>query len=136
MTEQEARIEMGYDPVEKAIKIFSAESVVALWAPTMKQRFRYQIQRYLQRKTGVGARPSFYIRGDGGLIVLEGTELDIPQIEALIQRFGVVEDVYSNLRVIRISIDGERPARAERRAGTQAQRQIPPGLLRAQPGRA
>ncbi|MEO1835750.1 MAG: MJ0042-type zinc finger domain-containing protein [Akkermansiaceae bacterium] len=108
MTEQEARIEMGYDPVEKAIKIFSAESVVALWAPTMKQRFRYQIQRYLQRKTGVGARPSFYIRGDGGLIVLEGTELDIPQIEALIQRFGVVEDVYSNLRVIRISIDGER----------------------------
>lgn len=108
MTEAEAKEEMGYGPVEKAIKTFSYETVVALWAPTMKQRFRYQIQRYLQRKTGVGARPSFYTRGDGGLIILEGTELDIPQIEVLIQRFGVVEDVYPSLRVIKFSVEGER----------------------------
>jgi predicted Zn finger-like uncharacterized protein len=107
MTEQVAKIEMGYEPVEKAIKNFGAESVVALWAPTMTATFHYQIWRFLQRKTGVGARPSFYPRGGGGLIILEGTPLEIPKIEALIQRFGVVEDVYPNLRVIKITIDGK-----------------------------
>jgi predicted Zn finger-like uncharacterized protein len=108
MTELEAKEAMGYGPVDKAIKAFSYDTVVALWAPVMKQRFRYQIQRYLQRKTGTGDRPSFYPRREGGLIVLEGTTMGLPEIEVVVQRFGRVEDVYPGLRVIKIAIEGER----------------------------
>ncbi|NIP98062.1 MAG: HEAT repeat domain-containing protein [Akkermansiaceae bacterium] len=108
MTELEARSAMGYEPVEKAMKQFGPEAVVALWVPTMKESFRFHVLRYLHRKAGTAERPSIYRRGEGGLIVLEGTRLGLPEIEAVTNRFSDVEDVYANLRVIKINISGER----------------------------
>lgn len=108
LTEAEARQAMGYGPVFDAMKNFPKESVVGLWAPTMKERFKYQIQRYLHRKTNTGERPSFYNRQGGSLIVIEGTQLSLAEVEAVVDRFATVEDVYPNLRVLKIAIDGER----------------------------
>ena len=106
-TEAEAREKMGYEPVERAIREIGFDSVVALWVPSMKHRFRYQVQRYLQRKTGSGERPAFYSRGPGGIIVIEGTELKMAEIVPLVERFARVDDQYDNLRVLRIVVEGE-----------------------------
>ncbi len=108
LTELEAREAMGYGPVAKAFQNFGYESVVALWAPTMKERFKYQVQRYLHREAGTAERPSYYNRKDGGLIVIEGTKLGLPEIEAVVERFARVDEVYPELRVLKISIEGAR----------------------------
>ena len=107
MSEEKARLEMTYDPIQRAIDTFGQESVWALWAPKMGQHFRYQIQRYLQRKTGSAARPAFYPRGEGGLLVIEGVDIKMPELVGLVERFASVEDVYEDLRVLRVEVKGE-----------------------------
>ena len=107
MSEEKARSQMAYDPIQRAIDTFGQESVWALWAPKMGQHFRYQIQRYLQRKTGSAARPAFYPREQGGLMVIEGVDIKMPELVSLVERFANVEDVYEDLRVLRIEVKGE-----------------------------
>ena len=107
MSAGEARLAMTYDPIQRAIDTFGQESVWALWAPAMGQHFRYQIQRYLQRKTGSAARPAFYPREQGGLMVIEGVAIKMPELVSLVERFAKVEDVYEDLRVLRIEVKGE-----------------------------
>ena len=107
MSEEKARSKMAYDPIQRAIDTFGQEAVWALWAPKMGQHFRYQIQRYLQRKTGSAARPAFYPREQGGLMVIEGVTIKMPELVSLVERFANVEDVYEDLRVLRIEVKGE-----------------------------
>ena len=107
MSEAEARIAMTYAPIERAIGVYGLESVWALWAPKMGQHFRYQIQRYLQRKTGAPARPAFYAREQGGLLVIEGVSIKMPELISLVERFANVEEVYEDLRVVKIEVKGE-----------------------------
>ena len=107
MSAEEARKAMSYDPIQRAIDAFGQESVWALWSPRMGQHFRYQIQRFLQRKTGSAARPAFYPRGAGGLLVIEGISLKMPELVGLVERFADVEEVYEDLRVLRIEVKGE-----------------------------
>ena len=107
MSAEEARKAMSYDPIQRAIDAFGQESVWALWSPRMGQHFRYQIQRFLQRKTGSATRPAFYPRGGGGLLVIEGISLKMPELVSLVERFADVEEVYEDLRVLRIEVKGE-----------------------------
>ena len=107
MSDQEAMKAMAYDPVQRAIGSFGQEAVWALWAPEARHHFRYQIQRYLQRKTGVSKRPAVYARGAGCLLVLENVDLKLPEIMEFVERFAQVEDVYEDLRVLRIAVIGE-----------------------------
>ncbi len=107
LSEDEARKAMAYSPIERAIDSFGQESVWALWASQMRQHFRYQIQRYLQRKTGAAVRPAFYPRGEGGLIVIEGVSINMPELVEIVERFSDVEEVYEDLRVLRIVVKGE-----------------------------
>ncbi len=107
MSAEEARQAMSYDPIQRAIDAFGQESVWALWSPKMGQHFRYQIQRFLQRKTGSAARPAFYPRREGGLLVIEGISLKMPELVGLVERFADVEEVYEDLRVLRITVKGE-----------------------------
>ena len=107
MSEQEAMKKMGYDPVQRAIGSFGPEAVWALWAPEARHHFRYQIQRYLQRKTGISRRPAVYARGLGCLLVLENVDLQIPELMEFVERFANVEEVYEDLRVLRITVIGE-----------------------------
>ena len=107
MSEEQAMTAMGYDPVERAIVSFGQEAVWALWAPEARHHFRYQIQRYLQRKTGVSRRPAVYARGAGCLLVLENVDLKMPELMEFVERFAQVEEVYEDLRVLRIAVIGE-----------------------------
>ncbi|MFP6883201.1 MAG: MJ0042-type zinc finger domain-containing protein [Roseibacillus sp.] len=107
MSEDEVRKVMTYAPVQRAIDSFGQESVWALWAPEMGQHFRYQIQRYLQRKTGAAARPAFYPRGKGGLLIIEGISIKMPELVELVEHFADVENVYEDLRVLHIGVKGE-----------------------------
>ncbi len=107
MSGDEVRKAMAYDPVQRAIDSFGQESVWALWAPEMRKHFRYQIQRYLQRKTGAADRPAFYPRGEGGLLIVEGISIKMPELVELVEHFADVENVYENLRVLHIGVKGE-----------------------------
>ncbi len=107
MSGDEVRKAMTYDPVQRAIDSFGQESVWALWAPEMRQHFRYQIARYLQRKTGAATRPAFYPRGEGGLLIVEGISIKMPELVELVEHFADVENVYEDLRVLHIGVKGE-----------------------------
>ena len=108
LTEAEVLERVGYTPVQSAIDNVGAEAVVALWAPTMRERFKVQIQPFLHRTTGTPERPSLYRRGPGWLIVLEGTTLGLSEVEALVNRFGSVDEAYPNIRLLKIVVEGER----------------------------
>ncbi|NNC88164.1 MAG: hypothetical protein HKN82_06850 [Akkermansiaceae bacterium] len=106
--------EVGYGPVKRAITTHTTatydgrQKVAALWVPAMEERFKYQIQKYLHRKTGTKERPSFYRRGDGGLFVVEGVEVPLEEMALIVERFGRVENTYPDIRVIEIAVEGER----------------------------
>lgn len=108
LSEAEVMDSIGYEPVQKAMANFGEDAVVALWVPELKASFEYQIKRYLHRKTGTGERPSIYSRPPGGLIVIEGTPLSISEVERVVERFARVDQLYPNIRVLKISIQGER----------------------------
>jgi predicted Zn finger-like uncharacterized protein len=114
LTAEEVMELVGYGPVERAVTTFTTsdtdglERVAALWVPTMEERFKYQIQKYLHRKAKTEERPSFYRRRKGGLFVLEGIDIPLEELGRIVERFGRVEQVYPVIRVVEIAVEGER----------------------------
>lgn len=112
---------VGYGPVKRAIKThfdnegskgnlsdYVCEYVSAIWVPVMEERYKFQIMSYLQRKTMSIARPSFYRRGDGGLFVVDGPRLAVERVASIAERFGRVEEIYPEIRIIELVLDNER----------------------------
>lgn len=108
LTEAEVRNAMGYRPVASAIESAGIDRVVALWAPTMRQRFKFQIQSYLQRKCETPELPSFNERpNSAGIFIIENTPLTIAEVERVVAEFAEIEEAYRNLRVLRIVIKSD-----------------------------
>jgi predicted Zn finger-like uncharacterized protein len=113
-TAEEVRELIGYSPVERAIKSHeddpgeAADYVSVIWAPIMEERYKFQLLRYLQRKTKSTERPIFYRRDEGGIFVIEGPKFSIEQIADIAERFSRVEEIYHDIRVIEVTLE---PAR-------------------------
>ena len=116
MTLEEVMEAAGYGPVQRAIAVHvkagsdtdPAEFVAAIWVPVMEERFKFQIQNYLQRKSGSDERPSFYRREEGGLFVIDGPRLPMDRVEAMAERFGVVKETYPEIRLLEVALDASR----------------------------
>lgn len=108
LTEADVKNAMGYGPVASAIESAGVDRVVALWAPTMRQRFKFQIRNYLQRKCETPELPSFNERpNSGGIFIIENTPLSIAEVEQVVSNFAEIEEVYRNLRVFQIVIKSD-----------------------------
>ena len=104
----------GYGPVKRAIAshttadVDGGEFVTAIWVPVMEERFKFQILKYLHRKTASEERPSFYRRKEGGLFVIDGPRISMERVAGMVERFGRVEEVYPEIRVIEVMVEGGR----------------------------
>lgn len=105
---------IGYAPVERAIMSHrneageASEYVAVIWVPMMAERYKFQLLRYLHRKTKSVERPSFYGRGEGGIFVIDGPRLSIEQVADLAEAFGQVEESYHEIRVVEVTLNRER----------------------------
>lgn len=105
---------IGYAPVKKAMATFTtadrdgSERVVALWIPEMEERFKFQIQKYLQRTLKTKERPSYLGRRDGALFVVGGIENTFDELQDVVSNFGVVDDIYPEIRLITMTLDSDR----------------------------
>ena len=105
---------VGYGPMKRAIAsrttgdVDGLDFVTAIWVPVMEERFKFQIQKYLHRKTGTEERPSFYRREKGGLFVVDGAQIPIELVAGMVERFGKVEEIYPEIRLIEVTLEGGR----------------------------
>jgi hypothetical protein len=113
-TAEEMETLIGYNPVKKAwinhtiADRDGRERVAALWIPGMEERFKFQIQKYLQRILETSERPSYLGRRGGGLFVVGGIDVDLEQVVQVVSNFGTVDDIYPEIGLITMSIDGDR----------------------------
>jgi predicted Zn finger-like uncharacterized protein len=105
---------VGYNPVQRAIASHTTsetdgkEFVTAIWVPVMEERYKFQILKYLHRKTASEERPSFYRRKEGGLFVIDGPRISMERVAGLVERFGRVEEIYPEIRLIEVMIESSR----------------------------
>ena len=105
---------VGYMPIQRAIAghtasdVDGSQFVTAIWVPVMEERFKFQILKYLHRKTKGKERPSFYRRKNGALFVIDGPEVSMERVAALVERFGRVEEIYTDIRIIEVAVEGKR----------------------------
>jgi predicted Zn finger-like uncharacterized protein len=103
---------VGYGPMKRAIAsrttgdVEGLEFVTAVWVPVMEERLKFQIQKYLHRKTGTEERPSFYRREKGGLFVIDGAQIPLELVAGMVERFGRVEETYPEIRLIEVTLEG------------------------------
>ena len=113
-TAEEMMALIGYGPVEKAMATHTtadregSERVIALWIPDMEERFKFQIQKYLERILELEERPSYLRRRSGSLFIVGGVELGLEEIMAVVEKFGTVNEVYPEIRLITMSLNGDR----------------------------
>lgn len=121
-TNDEVKELIRYASVERAIAAHKdkagdpADYVSVIWVPVMEERYKFQILRYLQRKTESNERPGFYPRGDGAIFVIDGPQITIDEVVNLAQRFGRVEEVYHEIRVVECVLEDERMGNASETA--------------------
>ena len=81
------------------------EKVVAIWVRSMEEFHRLQLQNYLQQEFGLAIRPDFRSLRDGGLFVMSGPAFDLDRVESSVERFGEVEQVFPELRLIQMQVN-------------------------------
>ena len=109
-TEQDYLFEIGYDPVEEAIRMNSKDTVIAVFLRNAAPKWREVINNYLYESTGKKNRGTSYDRGDDymmGLILMVGQTESIEEIAALCTKFGRIEKISKELRVIDVVVDHE-----------------------------
>ena len=79
--------------------------VVAIWVRTMHEFHRLQIQGYLKQEFSLAARPDFRVLRDGGLFVMSGIPFDLDRVEVAVERFGEIEQVIPELRLIQMQVN-------------------------------
>jgi len=98
-------LEIGYRPVENALLKHPKESVVAIFVRNTSDPIRDQIARYLYNVTGEVSRETVYKRGANTLMLLVDHVKSIDEIAAMCGRFGRVEKVDKDLRLIDVVLE-------------------------------
>lgn len=106
--------EIGYSPVEEALEQHPGKSVVAIYIRNAPQIVRDKIADYLYEETGKLHRGISYVRGDMrdsglyGLILMKNQQMSITEIAALCGRFGMVNKIHEELRVIDVTVQNSK----------------------------
>lgn len=79
--------------------------VAAVWVRAMDEFHRVQIQNYLKQAFELSARPSFRELRDGGIFVMSGIDFDLDWVEATVERFGEIEQVIPELRLVQMKVN-------------------------------
>ncbi|MDQ8191187.1 HEAT repeat domain-containing protein [Roseibacillus persicicus] len=79
--------------------------VAAIWVRSMEEFHNLQIRKYLQQELELPIRPDFRTLSDGGIFVLSGIPLDLDQVEFVAERFGEIEQVIPELRLIQMQVN-------------------------------
>lgn len=79
--------------------------VAAIWVRSMAEFHKSQIRSYLSQELALPVRPDFRELRDGGLFVLSGIPLDLDQVEFVVERFGEVEQVIPELRLVQMQVN-------------------------------
>ncbi len=100
--------EIGHDPVKKAIAGSSTNSVVGIYLRSASKATRMKIASYLYSATDEVSREISYDRGAGGLnglILLVEQEKNIDEIALLCEKFGEINKIIREHRVIDVMVD-------------------------------
>ena len=89
--------------VQSLLGTMDASQVVAVWVRSMEEFHGRQIQSYLEDEMGV--YPSFRSLTDGGIFVMSGIPLNLNNLEAASERFGEVEEVHPDLRLVQVKVN-------------------------------
>lgn len=79
--------------------------VAAIWVRSMAEFHKSQIRSYLSQELDLPIRPDFRELKDGGIFVMSGIPLDLDRIEFVVERFGEVEQVIPELRLIQMQVN-------------------------------
>ena len=81
------------------------KQVAAIWVRSMAEFHKTQIRSYLMQELNLPIRPDFRELRDGGIFVLSGVPLDLDQVEFVVERFGEVEQVIPELRLVQMKVN-------------------------------
>jgi len=111
VSEKESYLEeIGYFPVAEALEVYPDTSVVAVFVRNASQTVRGRVSDYLYVETGKLSRATSYNRGDMsdsdlyGLILMVKQKKSIDEIAILCNRFGEVNKIHHELRVIDVTV--------------------------------
>lgn len=114
--EDDYKMEIGYDPVENALRANPKGSVVAVFVRNAPPQLRRSIGAFLYEATGKKSRETSYDRGDNnmmGLILLVKQTMTIDEIAAHCTKFGRIENISRDLRVIDVMVENSKLTRLD-----------------------
>lgn len=81
--------------------------VVGIWVRGMEEYLNIEIENYLRNTFDLPHKPDFRMLDDGGIFVMTGIPFDLEEVEARVGRFGSVEQVFPEMSLIQMSVNGE-----------------------------
>ena len=111
--ESELREIIGTDPLVAEIarldSIGSDLKAVGLWLKNLKVRNCLLVRDYILRETNADLQSHYYPRDNGDfLMVVTGIKESADQLAIIAAALGNVENVYSDLSVVQVTVDNER----------------------------
>lgn len=91
--------------VQPAMATGDETHVAGVWVRGMEEFQSLQLQSYLSESLSLPLRPDFRMLNDGGIFLLSGVPLDLEQVGAVVARFGEVEQVLPELRLVQVTLD-------------------------------
>lgn len=106
--------EMGYGRLAQALEKYrdigeaDGKTVVGIWLRNMHQYNKKQIFDYMVRTSGASDPSWIYGRSSRDyLMILYDVSPDLNQIADMCKRFGIVENIYTELNVVEVEVDNE-----------------------------
>ncbi len=108
--------EIGYEPVEEKLRKHRKESVVGIFVRNAAPQLRRSIGAYLYESTGKKSRETSYDKVDDdmmGLLLFTDQTMTIDEIAALCTKFGRVEKISKDLRIIDVIVENSKLAKLD-----------------------
>ena len=113
---QDYLLEIGYEPVDSVLRKHRKESVVGIFVRDASPQLRRSIGAYIYDATGKKSRETTYDNVDNdmtGLILFTDQVMSIDEIAALCTKFGRVEKISKDLRIIDVIVENSRIAKLD-----------------------